>query len=169
MSKLTPESYFSVSADNSPGAHGTSVMELSMQTCVNYELSELHALFESADRTGWRWTSCQKPPGIWCSLCAADLPAWGLVLFRNECKGREHVRACPHWRSHGCSGSKRTSSRTRCPTPKASGTFLLLESYDTYLQASTGSFLHLLCGTKTPIVLILAFLSHAFGKHKPDN
>lgn len=47
MSKLSPESYFSVSADNSPGAHGTSVMELSMQTCVNSELSELHALFES--------------------------------------------------------------------------------------------------------------------------
>lgn len=147
-----------------------------MQTCVNQELCELHALFESPS-AAWHVLTGQagaEPParshlGSDAACVLLTCQPWGLVLFRNECKGREHVRACPHWRSHGCSGSKRTSSRTQCPTPKASGTFLLLESYNTYLQASTGSFLHLFCGTKTPIVLILAFLSHAFDKHKPDN
>lgn len=49
------------------------------------------------------------------------------------------------------------------------GHFLLLESHDMYLQASTGCFYTCLVELKLLILFILALLSRAFDKHKPYN
>ncbi|RLV97021.1 hypothetical protein DV515_00012173 [Chloebia gouldiae] len=82
--------------------------------CINEELSELHALFESPS-AAWHlltgWAGAEPParghPGSDAACAQLTYRPWALViLFRNECNGKEL------WRRLCCSGNKMTSSRT---------------------------------------------------------